>query len=131
MKKILCIILLIINLLAAAALILSTLAGVVEPSRIAAVSILSYGYFIFLLANVVFIIVWLFLSRWEFLVSAAAIAVRFSFVPLFFQVGGNQDAEPDDDTIKILTLNTHAFKGMDSDTLVPRRRIDLMLEKGL
>lgn len=118
MKKILCIILLIINLIAAVALILSTLAGAVEPSRMAAVSILSYGYFIFLLANVVFIIVWLFLSRWEFLVSAAAIAVRFSFVPLFFQVGGNQDAEPADDTIKILTLNTHAFKGLDSDTLM-------------
>ena len=42
MKKILCIILLIINLIAAAALILSTLAGAVEPSRMAVISILSY-----------------------------------------------------------------------------------------
>ena len=118
MKKILRIILLIINLLAAAALILSTLAGVVEPSRMVVISILSYGYFIFLMANVVFIIIWLFMSRWEFLVSVAAIAVRFSFVPLFFQVGGTLDAEPEDNTLKILTLNTHAFKGQDSDTLM-------------
>lgn len=118
MKKILCIILLIINLIAAAALILSTLAGAVEPSRMAVISILSYGYFIFLLANVVFIIIWLFLSRWEFLVSVAAIAVRFSFVPLFFQVGGTLDVEPEDNTLKILTLNAHSFKGLDNDTLM-------------
>ena len=118
MKKILCIILLIINLIAAVALILSTLAGAVEPSRMAVISILSYGYFIFLLANVVFIIIWLFLSRWEFLVSVAAIAVRFSFVPLFFQVGGTLDVEPEDNTLKILSLNAHSFKGLDDDTLM-------------
>lgn len=118
MKKLLRIILLIINLIVAGTLILSTLAGVVEPSRMAIVSILSYGYFIFLLMNVVFIIIWLFLSRWEFLVSVAAIAVRFSFVPLFFQVGGTLDVAPEDNTLKILTLNTHAFDGVDSDTVM-------------
>lgn len=118
MKKILRIILLIINLLVAAALILSTMAGVIEPSRMAFVSILSYGFFLFLMANVVFVIIWLFLSRWEFLVSVAAIAVRFSFVPLFFQVGGTLDVEPAENTLKVMTLNTHAFKGVDSDTLM-------------
>ena len=118
MKKLLRIILLIINLIVAGTLILSTLAGVVEPSRMAIVSILSYGYFIFLLMNVVFIIIWLFLSRWEFLVSVAAIAVRFSFVPLFFQVGGTLDVAPEDNTLKILTLNAHAFDGVDSDTMM-------------
>ena len=118
MKKFLRIVLLIINLLAATALVLSTLAGVVEPSRMVFVSILSYGYFLFLLANVVFVIIWLFMSRWEFLISVAAIAVRFSFVPLFFQVGGALDAEPEDNTLKVMSLNTHAFKGLDSDTLM-------------
>lgn len=118
MKKILRIILLIINLFAVAALILSTLAGAIEPSRMVLVSILSYGYFLFLLANVVFVIIWLCLSRWEFLISVAAIVVRFSFVPLFFQVGGTVDAEPEDNTLKVLSFNTHAFKGLDSDTLM-------------
>ena len=63
MKKFFRIILLIINLFAAAALILSTLAGSIEPSRCVAISILSYAYVIFLLANIVFIIIWLCLSR--------------------------------------------------------------------
>ena len=116
MKKLLRIILLIINLLAVLALIFSTLAGVVAPSRFVPISILSYGYFLLLLCNVLFVIIWLCLSRWEFLLSVAAIAVRLSFVPLFFQVGGVQDVEPADDQIKLMTFNTHAFGGLDSDT---------------
>ena len=116
MKKLLRIILLIINLLAVLALIFSTLAGVVAPSRFVPISILSYGYFLLLLCNVLFVIIWLCLSRWEFLLSVVAIAVRLSFVPLFFQVGGVQDVEPADDQIKLMTFNTHAFGGLDSDT---------------
>ena len=88
MKTILRVILLIINLLFAVALVASTLAGKVEPSRCATVSILSYGYVVFLLANAAFIIMWLCLSRWEFLISVAAIVCRLSFIPLFFQAGG-------------------------------------------
>ena len=51
MKGLFRVILLIINLLFAGALIVSTLAGVIEPSRMVIVSILSYGYVVFLLAN--------------------------------------------------------------------------------
>lgn len=113
-------ILLIINLLFAGALIVSTLAGSIEPSRMVVVSILSYGYVIFLLANVLFIILWLCLSRWEFLVSVAAILVRMSFIPLFFQVGGTAEPVRGDDMVRVMTFNTHGFEGLDSDTLMTR-----------
>ena len=120
MKKLFRTILLIINLIFAVALVLSTLAGKVAPSRFVPISILSYGYFVLLLINVLFVIVWLCLSRWEFLVSVAAIVARLSFVPLFFQVGGNTEAEPADDVVKIMTFNTHAFGGLDSDTAMTK-----------
>ena len=120
MKKLFRSILLIINLLFAVALVLSTLAGRVAPSRFVPISILSYGYFVLLLCNVLFVIVWLCLSRWEFLVSVAAIVARLSFVPLFFQVGGNMEAEPADDAVKIMTFNAHAFGGLDSDTAMTK-----------
>lgn len=116
MKKFFRVILLIINLLFAVALLLSTLAGVVAPHRIVYISILSYGYFALLVCNVLFIVIWLCLSRWEFLVSVAAIAIRFSFVPLFFQVGGTQEVEPDQDCIKVMSFNTHAFGGQDIES---------------
>jgi endonuclease/exonuclease/phosphatase family metal-dependent hydrolase len=120
MKKFFRVILLIINLLFALLLVLSTLAGKVAPSRFVPISILSYGYFVLLLCNVLFVIIWLCLSRWEFLVSVAAIVLRLSFVPLFFQVGGNTDAEPADDVVKIMTFNTHGFGGLDSDTAMTK-----------
>lgn len=118
MRKFFRSILFIINILFALALILSTLAGVLPPSRFAAVSILSYGFLPLLLANVLFVIVWLCLSRWEFLLSVAAIAVRFSFVGIFFQIGGIKEVEPNDGQLKVMTFNTHGFKGLDDDTLM-------------
>lgn len=116
MKKFFRTILLIINVLFAIAMLLSTLSGSLAPSRFAVISILSYGYFILLLCNVLFIIIWLCMARWEFLVSVAAIVLRFSFVPLFFQVGGTSDAELDDGSLRVMTFNSHGFYGLDSDT---------------
>lgn len=118
MKRILYAILLIINLIFAAALIVSTLAGKVEPSRMVLVSILSYGYMVFLLANMLFAIMWLCLSRWEFLISVAAIVARLSFLPLFFQLGGTSDPQTGEGTLRLMTFNTHAFAGMDDDTMM-------------
>lgn len=118
MVKVLRIILFIINVLFAAALILSSMAGVLPPSRYMGVSILSYCYFLLLLANILFVLVWLCFSRWEFLLSAGAILLRFTFIPLFFQIGGTADVDRSPDNLKILTFNTHSFKGLDTDTLM-------------
>lgn len=113
MKKFFRFILLIINLAAVALLLLSSFAGAVSPSRFVWISILSYAFFPLLLCNVVLIILWLMMSRWEFLISVAAIAVRFSFVPLFFQVGGTLEVEPADDVLKVMSFNTHGFSGRE------------------
>lgn len=119
MRRFLHIILLFINILFAIGMLLSTLAGSIAPSHFAGISILSYGYFILLLVNILFIIFWLCLSRWTFLVSLAAILLRYAFVPLFFQLGGTTEVEdPDNEYLKIMTFNTHGFGGLDNDTLM-------------
>ena len=118
MKKFFRFILLIVNLVFAVAMLLSTLSGTLAPSHFAWISILSYGYFILLLSNVLFVIIWLCMGRWEFLVSVVAIVLRFSFVGLFFQVGGCRGVEAADDNMKVLSFNTHGFNGLDSDTLM-------------
>lgn len=114
MKRFFRCILLIVNLLFVVLMLLSTLAGYVRPSRLVWVSIISYGYFVLLLANIAFVVVWLCLSRWEFLISVAAIAVRYTFLPLFFQVGGTLVADASESTLKVMTFNTHSFTGADS-----------------
>lgn len=120
MKKFFRFIILIVNLVFAGLLLLSSWAGVVSPHRFVWISILSYAFFPLLLCNVVFIIIWLCMSRWQFLISVAAILLRYSFLPLFFQVGGTLDVEPAEENIKILSFNCHGFEGLDSDTLMTR-----------
>ena len=56
MKTILKIILIVINLLLIVMLLLSTLAGKVEPSKFIGFSLLSYLYLYLLIANVLFIL---------------------------------------------------------------------------
>lgn len=126
MKKLLRIILLLVNLLFAAALLLSTLAGVIPPSKSSAISLLSYGYPFLLAANIVWVAGWLCFSRKEFLVSLIAILLRCNFIPMFFQLGGNTEWLGNDtaqanvrvNAMKIMTFNVHGFHGVD-DSLSP------------
>lgn len=124
MKKIVSILFIILNIVAVALLLLSTISGIVPPSKSAYISLLSYGYFYFLLLNLLFILVWLFFRRKEFLISLIAILLRCSFIPLHFQLGGAQDLadadSSDKDTatvVRLMTFNTHGFHGVD-DSLV-------------
>lgn len=116
MKQLIKIILVIINAILAALLLASTLAGNVAPSKFIGFSLLGYGYLYFLIANIVFLILWLLFSSKWFLLPLAIIAVRYMFLPLYFQVGGSDtlDGEQkDDNTIKVLTFNTHHFHGVE------------------
>lgn len=111
-------ILLIVNLVFVVLFIGSTMAGVIEPSKVVWFSILSYGYFPLLLINLVFVLLWLFMGRKEFLWSLVAILVRCNYLPLFFQVGGTAEAptvetKPEADMVKMMTYNTHGFHGLD------------------
>ena len=104
-----------LNVAAALLLLLSTLAGSVPPSSSVWVSLLGYGYFPLLLLNVAFSVVWLLASSKWFLLSAACIVLRASFVPIFFQLGGSQEPRqataPDE--LGVMTYNVHYFAGRD------------------
>ena len=81
-------ILLILNILLAVGLLLSTLAGSVSPSRFMPLSLAAYLYLPLLGANLLMVVVWLLMGRWEFLLSVAVIALWWSMVGMYFQVGG-------------------------------------------
>ncbi len=116
MKKLLKLILLVINIVFVVLMLGSTLAGRVAPSRFIGFSLLSYGYLYFLIINIVFVIIWpVFSSKW-FLLSLSAILVRFSFLPLYFQIGGSDTLDHDnreDKMLKVMTFNAHHFRGVD------------------
>lgn len=112
--KIIRAILLLLNILAALGLIATTLAGVVAPSSNILPSVLAYGYLPMLGVNIIFLLLWLFMGKWQFLISTAAIAARFSFVGLFFQIGGTSTVPPIEEhpgMVTLMSYNLHNFGG--------------------
>ena len=108
------IILLVFNIIAALGLISTTLAGLVAPSTSIIPSVLAYGFMPMLLLNIVLLIVWLIMGRWEALISAGTILVRFSYIGLFFQLGGTSEVPSraeHPDMVVLLSYNLHNFSG--------------------
>lgn len=118
--KIIRVILLILNIVAAFGLIATTLAGVIAPSKNILPSVLAYGYLPMLGINIFFLLLWLLMGKWQFLISTAAIAARYTFIGLFFQIGGTSTVPPADEhpsMITLLSYNVHNFGGNDYETL--------------
>lgn len=112
--KIFRIILLVINVLLAVGLLLTTLAPSVAPSRSIIPSLMAFGYMPLLAVNAAMVLLWLLMGKWHFIWSAAAIAVRWSFVGLFLQVGGNSKVPERDEHPQMFTVmsyNVHMFHG--------------------
>lgn len=117
MKKTLKILFLIVNVAVVVLFLLSTLAGYHQPvGRISVgVSLLSYGYVIFFILNILCSVIWLiFGSRW-FLLSIAAIAVRISFVPLYFQIGTGGKTDEEAARLTVMDYNLHHYCGPETD----------------
>lgn len=126
-------ILFVINAVLALGLILTTLAGAVAPSRNILPSLLAFGYVPMLLANLVMVLIWVLMGRWELLLSVAAIAVRWGMVPLLMQAGGTSKVPPLDEhpgRVVVMTYNVHQFKGNGKDEVkadsIARRFVDLV-----
>lgn len=125
MKRVLSILMLSINIIFVILLLASTLSGFVSPSQCVWISMLSYGYVFMLVVNLVFIFFWLFFSSKYFLISLAAILIRYSFIPLYYQVSGT-DNITDERYLKLLTFNVHHFT-KDDDAC--KKTIALIKEK--
>ena len=107
-------ILFVINIILAIGLLLTTLAPGVAPSQSILPSLLAFGYLPMLAANVLMVVIWLIMGKWQFLLSAAAIAIRWGFVGLFMQVGGTSaipDREEHPQMITLMSYNLHNLKG--------------------
>lgn len=112
MRKFISTSILIINVIFAVLLLISTLAGIIKPSACVWISLLSYCYVPLLLINIGFILFWLFFANKYFLVSLVTIIVRYSFVPLYIQLSGNEHIT-DDRHLRIMTFNVHRFTKED------------------
>lgn len=110
----------IFNVLLAVGLLLTTLAGSVAPSRSILPSLAAFAYLPLLVANVVMVVLWVLMKRWQFLISVAAVAARWSFVGLFVQVGGTSSVPPAEAhprRVTLLSYNVHQFRGREDEAM--------------
>lgn len=113
MKNFFKILLVIVNVVVAVLFLLSASAGSIPPSSFEWASLLSYGCFMLLLINMVFVVLWLLGKSWFCLVSLVPIVLRIAYIPLYFQLGGSEVADDDPEAVRITVLdyNTHMFNG--------------------
>ena len=105
-------ILLILNIILALGLVLTTLAGSLPPSRMLLPSVLAYGYLPLLAANLLMIVIWLLMHRWTWLLSAAVIVLRWSTLGFFLQVHmPHSTADTEVQQFSLMTYNVHQFQG--------------------
>lgn len=129
--KIFRIILLVFNILAALGMVATTLAGMVAPSTNILPSVLLYGFLPMLALNIIFIIVWLCMGRWEALISAGTIILRISYVGMFFQIGGTSEIPPADEhpgMVTLMSYNVHNFSGKEFSSTTNTESADAFLQ---
>ena len=129
--KVFRIILLVFNILAALGLVATTLAGLVAPSDNILPSVAVYGFLPMLAMNILLVIVWLCMGRWEALISVGVILLRISYVGYFFQIGGTSEVPPAEEhptMVTLLSYNLHNFGGKDFEGVSSAEHADTFLQ---
>lgn len=101
---------LILNIIAATLISFSYLAAYISPVDFYGFAFLGLIYSFLLIANIVFIFIWLFLKSKYFLISVFVILIGFKFLISFFQISfNNKKSNPNEQEIRILSYNVRVF----------------------
>ncbi len=113
MRKILYKILLVVNVLFAIALLISYLAVVISPGVFALPAFFGLAYPYLLLFNIILVIIWAMLLRFEALISVVVIAIGFNHFSNYIKL-----AKPTGDksnTFKVLSYNVRLFNYFENN----------------
>ncbi|MBK0380669.1 endonuclease/exonuclease/phosphatase family protein [Mucilaginibacter segetis] len=104
-----------LNIIVALALLLSYLAPSTDPRDFWIIAILGFGYHLLIIANLFFILYWLFRKAIFILISAISIFIGFSFIMANY--GFRSATLPAENkpagSIRIMQYNVRKFKGID------------------
>lgn len=95
----------ILNLLAILLLLLSYLFSFVDPAKFWPASLFGLAYPYLLVANLIFILVWILYRRWYFLISLATILVGWGFLNRYIALNQRVTLEHRGDYIKVMSFN--------------------------
>lgn len=111
MKKVFFTIVLFFNLLAVLALLISYVSVYIAPDKFWIPALFGLAYPFLLAANVIFVVLWLFLKPRNLLFSLVFILLGWSFLGKYFQFKGETSNTTD---IKVLSYNVGHFLGNNS-----------------
>ena len=107
-KRITVIVLAVINVLLAAVLLISAFSGMLPPHDYPRMSVLPLFFPFFLLANIFFLVLWLFIRRKMMLISAIAMLACITDIRAYFPL--NMPENVPDDAIRIISMNLGTAK---------------------
>lgn len=121
MRKLIYKILLSVNAIFAFALLLSYLAVHISPQSFALPALFGLAYPYLLLINLIIVIIWAVLLRYEAFISVVVIAIGFTHLSNYFRIG-----KPDgkkDGTIKVMSYNIRLFSSLEAPKSSTEQRI--------
>ena len=101
--------LLVLNYIAAIALLLSNIAGSVSPDKLWFLAFLGLAHIPLLLLNIFFIFFWIFLLRKWVLGSLLAVLVSWGHIGTHFRFRNSEITVQSSDTLKIMSFNVRLF----------------------
>ena len=107
MKKLLVKILLVFNVVVAAALALSYLAAIISPARIAFPAYFGLAYPYLLLLNIIMVIVWAMFLKFEAFISAVVIVIGITHFSNYIKLSNPKGDKSD--SFKVMSYNVHLF----------------------
>jgi endonuclease/exonuclease/phosphatase family metal-dependent hydrolase len=113
MKKFLHKILLVVNVLLALSLLLSYLAYLINPETFALPAFFGLAYPYILLINIIIIVIWVMLLRYEALISVFVIALGFNHLTNYFHIGKPEKNK--EDTFNVMSYNLRLFNYFEND----------------
>jgi endonuclease/exonuclease/phosphatase family metal-dependent hydrolase len=117
-------VLLILNIIAALALLLSYLAPSTDPRDIAIIAILGFGYPILLIVNLLFVLYWLVRKKILSLISLFSVLLAVFNIQSFygFHSKYSNSKKVSDDAIRIMQYNVRQFTGIDKYREAPTQK---------
>lgn len=97
-----------LNILAAVILLLSYFAPYVDPQNFWPLAFLGLAYYYLLIANLLFVVLWLILWKRLIILSLASIILGWSNLPLLIQLSG-VEADENPASIKVVSFNVRVF----------------------
>lgn len=127
MRKLLFKILLIVNAVSAFALLFSYLAVHVSPQVFALPALFGLAYPYLLLINIILVIIWAALLRYEAFISVVVIALGFTHLTNYIRIGKPNGKK--EGTFKVMSYNVRLFNSYEKQNSSSEQRVLTFLKK--